>query len=212
MKKQEFIASLRARLGDLPRQDVEERIGFYSEMIDDGIEDGLTEVEAVGRVGSVEELAEQIQGVRSSVVFIEATDAPKGNQNRQRVNRPKRRLKTWEIVLLAVGSVVWVPLAIAALAVIFALYAVLWSVVISLWAVSVALFGGAVVGVLGGVFIIPMGHPAAGIAFVGAGLVCGGLAVLWFFVCKAATKGAAFLTRGICLGIGNCFRRREREL
>lgn len=37
MNKQEFLSSLRKQLPNLPRQDVNERIAFYSEMIDDRI-------------------------------------------------------------------------------------------------------------------------------------------------------------------------------
>ena len=46
MLKNEFMEQLRSRLVGLPSQEVEERLGFYSEMIDDRIEDGLTEEEA----------------------------------------------------------------------------------------------------------------------------------------------------------------------
>ena len=35
MNKQEYLERLRRGLSELPIEDVEERIGFYSEMIDD---------------------------------------------------------------------------------------------------------------------------------------------------------------------------------
>ena len=35
MTKHEFIAELRTRLSEFPRQEVEERLDFYGEMIDD---------------------------------------------------------------------------------------------------------------------------------------------------------------------------------
>ena len=198
MTKQEFLTRLRTRLGGLPREDVEERLSFYGEMIDDGMEDGLTEEEAVAKVGAVDGVASRIP---------EEFPLPFA----QKKSRPKRSMKTWEIVLLAVGAVVWVPLAIAALAVVFSLYAVLWSVIVSLWAGFAALIGGAVGGILGGAAIAAMGIPLSGLALVGAGLVCAGVTVLWFFGCKAATKGAALLTKGIFVGIGKCFGRKERK-
>ena len=43
MSKQEFLAALEEGLSGLPREDVDERLGFYSEMIDDRMEDGLPE-------------------------------------------------------------------------------------------------------------------------------------------------------------------------
>ena len=39
MNKQEFLAELRKRLSGLPQADIEERIVFYSEMIDDRTEE-----------------------------------------------------------------------------------------------------------------------------------------------------------------------------
>ena len=46
MNKQEFIALLRKGLSGLPQKELEERLTFYSEMIDDRIEEGLTETTA----------------------------------------------------------------------------------------------------------------------------------------------------------------------
>ena len=60
MKKSEFIEALRGRLQGIPREDLEERLAFYEEMIDDRIEDGLSEEEALAAVGSVESVAEAI--------------------------------------------------------------------------------------------------------------------------------------------------------
>ena len=53
MTKIEFILSLSRALQGLPQSDVTERLEFYNEMIDDRIEDGLSEEEAVAAIGSV---------------------------------------------------------------------------------------------------------------------------------------------------------------
>ena len=59
MSKQEFLAQLRKGLSGLPQDDIEERLTFYSEMIEDRMEDGLSEDEAVSSVGSVDEIVSQ---------------------------------------------------------------------------------------------------------------------------------------------------------
>lgn len=59
MKKQEFLSALKSGLSGLPRQDVEDRLNFYSEIIDDRMEEGLSEEEAVSAVGSVDEIVAQ---------------------------------------------------------------------------------------------------------------------------------------------------------
>lgn len=59
MSKQEFLEPLRRGLSGLPREDIEERLKFYSEMLEDRMEEGLSEEEAVSAAGSVDEIVAQ---------------------------------------------------------------------------------------------------------------------------------------------------------
>lgn len=197
MTKQEFLTALRERLCGLPKQDVEERLGFYSEMIDDRIEDGCTEEEAVLAIGSVDGIATQI-----------IADIPLTKIAKESI-KPKKRFKAWEIVLLALGSPIWLSLAIAAAAVILSLYVVLWSVIISVWSVFAALVACAFGGIAAGAIFAVSGNGIAGGAVIGAGLVCAGVSVFLFFGCRAATKGILLLTKQMALGIKKCFVRKE---
>ena len=122
-----------------------------------------------------------------------------------KVKRP-----AWEIVLLVLGSPVWASLLIAAIAVIFAVYVSLWAVIISLWSV-VAVFGGSALGgAVMGVVQLCNGNLPAGVALIGAGLVCAGLAILWFFLCRITTRGMITATKALWLRMKNSFRK-ERE-
>ncbi len=197
MNKQEFIENLRAKLSNLPDEDIEERIGFYSEMIDDRMEEGLSEEEAVLQIGSENEIEEQIPA---------DTSLPKQTE----INRKsKKRLKVWVIVLLALGSPIWLSLAIAAFAVLLSLYAVLWSLIASLWAVFASLIACVLAGVGAGILVICHGNVFAGIALIGAGILSAGLSIFLFFGCLAATKGTVWLTKRIALWIKNCFVKKE---
>lgn len=100
MDKQEFLSKLRAKLSGLPQKDLEERLSFYSEMIDDRIEEGLSEETAVKELGTVDEVAGQI-----------IADIPLSKLVKERI-KPKRALNVWEIVLLAIGSPIWLSLII----------------------------------------------------------------------------------------------------
>jgi uncharacterized membrane protein len=60
MNKQEFLTALWKQLSEVPSEDVEESLDYYSEMIEDRMESGMTEEEAVAAVGSVEDAAKQI--------------------------------------------------------------------------------------------------------------------------------------------------------
>ena len=197
MNKQEFLTQLRKGLSGLPQNDIDERIVFYSEMIDDRIEEGLFEEEAVAQVGSVDEIVAQI-----------IAETPFTKIAKERI-KPKRQLKTWEIVLLALGSPIWFSLAIAAISVVFSLYVSLWSVVISFWAVFVSLAACSVGGLVASAILAIFGKGLAGVAMFSAGLICGGLSIFTFFGCKAATKGVIILTEKIAVGIKNCFIKKE---
>ena len=68
MSKQEFLALLREGLSGLPREDAEERLAFYGEMIDDLMEDGMTEEDAVARIGPVDSVVSLSSGEQAKVV------------------------------------------------------------------------------------------------------------------------------------------------
>lgn len=198
MRKQEFLDTLRSRLSGLPQQELEERLAFYGEMIDDRMEEGLSEAAAVSDIGSVDTVASQI-----------IADIPFAKIAKEKI-KPKRRLRAWEIVLLALGSPIWLSLAIAAFAVILSVYVVIWSVIISLWAVFGSLIGCAVGGFAAGIGFAISLNSLGGVALIGAGLVCAGLAIFLFYGCKEATKGTALLTQKIALGIKKCFVGKEK--
>ena len=187
MNKEAFLKKLRKSLSGLPPKETEEQLSFYSEMIDDRMEEGLSEEEAVLAVGPIEALA------------------PIANKK----EKTGRQLKAWEIVLLALGSPIWLALLISAAAVVFSVYVSLWSVVVSLWAVFGGLAGGSLGCVLGGAVIACTGDAASGIAAIGAGITCAGLTIFTFFGCMAATKGMAKLTVITCKWIKGLFRKKE---
>ena len=193
MNKPDFMNELRTRLAGLPQEEVEERLAFYSEMIDDGIEEGLDEAAAIAQIGSVDKIASQI-----------LSDIPFSKIAKDKIKR-QRRLRAWEIVLLALGAPIWLSLGIAAFAVALSLYAVLWSLVVSAWAVFAALAGCALGGTVAGIVVsLGMSLPV-GIALIGASLVSAGLSVFAFLGCAAATRGTVLLTRKMALGIKKCF-------
>ena len=197
MTKQEFLEDLKSGLSGLPQEDIDERIDFYSEMIDDKIEEGILETEAVASIGNVQDIVSQI-----------VAEAPILKLVKERV-KPKTKLKPLEIVLLAVGSPIWFSLLVAFLAVVLSLYISLWAVIISLWAVFVSLIASSFAGLVGGAVLSLTGNGASGLALMGVSLVVLGVGILFFFACKAATKGILILTKKIALCFKNALLRKE---
>lgn len=60
MKKVEFLVKLREALEALPSEEQIRSVAFYEEVLDDRIEDGMDEEEAVAALGTVEDIARRI--------------------------------------------------------------------------------------------------------------------------------------------------------
>ena len=60
MTKNEFLAELKERLAGLSEADLNRSMDYYAEMIEDRMEDGLSEEEAVKEVGTPAAIAEEI--------------------------------------------------------------------------------------------------------------------------------------------------------
>lgn len=184
MKKEEFLAELKLSLKGLRKREIAERIAFYSEMIDDRIEEGLTEEEAVAKIGSIPELTEQT-GVKDN-------------------NQSKGKLKT---TLIIVGSPLWLALIIVVVSVVFSLIVsacavaislvvVVWAVLIALWATVLALFVSGIACVLALILYAIFSNPAIGVMYCGVGVFCMGLSVFVFYAVLWLTKKSWILTKG----------------
>ena len=175
MNKQEFISELEKALAGLPKDDVLERLSFYGELIDDRVEDGLSEEEAVAEAGPADEVAKQI-----------LADIPLQKLVRERITG-RRRMGAWEIILLVLGFPLWFPLLVVALVLVLCAYVVIWALIVCLWAVFVSFIAGAVGGVAAGVLQFIKGYRREGVMLIGAGVLLAGLSVFMFFACRAAT-------------------------
>ena len=197
MTKQIFFAELQARLNGLPQEEIGERLRFYSEMIDDRMEEGDTEDQAVDAIGSIDDIAAQILAEYPLIKIV-----------KDKV-KPNHSLKAWEIMLIILGFPVWLPLLIAAFAILLSVYIVIWSIDVSVWAADLA-FALCVPGCIVMAFMYwAQGNAAAGLAALGAGLFMAGCTILLFYGSLWVTKGIVLLTRGILLGIKKSFIGKE---
>lgn len=183
MNKNEFLAALRAGLDGLPQGDIDNYGEYYAEMIDDRVEDGLTEQEAVADIGELDAILQQILGDASLTQLV-----------RVRAKRA-RALTAWEIILLILGSPIWLPLGITAIAVAIMLYIVAWALIVSLYAVDLSL-AAAWLCLWVNIFIcIAAANSGAAVFSFGIGLACAGLAVLSFFGFNQITKSLVALSK-----------------
>lgn len=183
MKKKEFLKELESRLNGLPEEDIKARLQFYEEMIDDRMEEGKTEEEAVADIGTIDAVVEDI-----------AKDTPLLTLVKERV-KPKRNIKAWEIVLIAVGFPIWLPLLIVAFVLLIVGYILLWILAIVSYAVETALIGAIIYGYFS-FFASGFNY-----GYLAIGIIATGLSIFMMFGCIGATKLNIKLTKAIALSI-----------
>ena len=193
MNKSDFLTALREKLNGVPEEDINKSLDFYGEMIDDRVEDGMSEEEAVEALGSMEEIINQILSEVSLPKLV-----------KEKV-RPKQTLKAWEVVLLVLGAPVWVPIVLALCSVVLSCYLVVWVMIISLYALdlSVAFSGLAMVATAFAALV--QGQFAVFGMMFGCGLMAVGLSILLFFGFNLVTKGILWLSKKILIGIKGLF-------
>ncbi len=181
MNKEQFLSAIKIKIQGLPQSDIEKSLDYYAEMLDDRIEEGMTEEQAVAALGSVDKIVAQI-----------LTDIPLPRLVQEKV-RPSRALRTGEIILLILGAPVWLPLVLTVIALFLTAYLVLWTAVAVLYTLD---FSALFCGVAGVFSIFPFtlsGNLLQGVFLVGSGLVAIGVGLLFLFVCN---KVSALILRG----------------
>ena len=186
MKKKEFLSELEKRLAGLPKADIDERLEFYSEMIDDRVEEGKTEEEAIRDIGSIDEVVDQI-----------AQDTPLAKLVKERM-RPKKKVSPLVIVLLILGFPLWLPLFLVLIVLGLVFCLVLWILVIAAYAVEVGLLGYGIVGLIS--FFAHMSQGEVILLNLAVSLLGFGGTLVFFFVCIAATKLNAKITKKVLVG------------
>lgn len=182
MTKSDFLHRLRQGLSGLPQSDVDGRIMFYSEMIEDRIEEGMSEEEAVAGVGSIDDIIADAVG-----------DTPLSRIVKEKV-RPKRDMRGWETALIVLGFPLWFSLLISLSAIILSVYIIILSLILVIWVVEFSFFAASLAGAALSVVYFIHGSPIAAIAAIGVGAFSAGITVFLFLGCISATKGVWSLT------------------
>ena len=196
MNKAEFLDTLQKKLFQLPEEEIEKSRNFYGEAIDDRVEDGMTEEEAVAAIGDINNVVEQI-----------LLDMPLPTLVKTRI-KPDRALRTLDIVLLILGFPLWFPLVIAFSATALVIYLTIWIVILSLFLVVISLGAAGIISLLIGILRLSTGL-ASTLAAIGAGLFCIGLCTLSFFPAKTLTTALVSLTAKVARKIKSVFIKKE---
>lgn len=167
MNKNEFINALRKRLKYMPKEDLEDAVAYYTELIDDM---ELTEDEDVTqKLGQPQDIARDILG----------ECAKKAADNQAENKSVKSSTKTVWLTLLLIASLpVSLPLAFAAIVVIF----VILVVIIALFIAFIAVVLSGIIALIGSIFIGGLGNK---LVSLGTSLLLIGIGIFGFNGIKA---------------------------
>ena len=196
MDRYEFLYELRSKISQLPEVEIEKHLSYYQEMIDDRIEDGMTEEEAVASLEAVSVIAERI-----------LLDTPITTLVKTKV-KPKKGWSVAAIAAVVLGSPVWIAILVALAAVAFTLFVAFWAVAISIAAAMAAVVLTGIGLLIAPIFMISSGLPVAMLCFA-AGLGVIGIALLGFVGVKYLAKGIVSLGKLTIRGIKSVFIRKE---
>lgn len=196
MNRYEFLYELKTKLSQLPESEIDKHLAYYEEMIDDRMEDGMTEEEAVASLEDVSVIAERILQDTPIVTLVKTKV------------KPKNGWTTAAVVAAIIGSPIWVSLLVALVAVVISVFIAFWAVVISIAAAMVAIILAGLALLIAPIFMISAGLPVAMMCFA-AGLGVVGIALLGFVGVKYLAKGIIFLCKAMFRGVKSIFIRKE---
>ena len=191
MNKKEFLSTLEDRLYGLPKKDIEDRLNFFEEIIDDKMSEGKSEEQAVYEIGNIEDIVLDITKETPLVKLV-----------KEKV-KPKRKVRGWEIALLILGFPLWLPLLITFFVLLFVLYLLVWVMVIVSYSVEISFIASMVASIVS--FFAYFSHGTFNASALGLAIGCLGLAILMYYVCKIATKATIKLSSKILVRIKKSF-------
>jgi len=168
MTKLEFIEELKQRLFKLSDNEVNKAVSFYSENIDDKMESGYTEEEAVATL--------DIDKIVSELLV----DTPLASliQKRIKASYKKSGNKTLWIVLAICGFPFWFPICAAIAAVAVAVFVIFWALAFSFLVMAAAFLLAGLAGTFYGIYICFAVGPVPGLFITGSCIALFGLGIV----------------------------------
>lgn len=179
MTKQEYLAELRAALSDLSAEEASRACAFYEEMIDDRVEAGEDERDAVA--------AMEPPAVAAARIMDEMPVVPRAlarAQGRRRSGCGTALL--WAAVVA--GSPLWLSLLAAALAFVLCGVVVLCLPFVMAWVLSVAFLACMPVALFAAACAVAAGSGVVALLDVGVGLGMGGAGLLMLLAALFVTR------------------------
>lgn len=171
-KSEEFLQQLKSALAHLPYSEVERVVSYYSENVQDKIEDGVSEEEAIASFGNLDEIVSMIEEEVTITSIVKDKVIKKSKDSN--VN------KILIGIIAVLGIPLWIGLGGLAIGLGIGFLAVFWSIPFALGSMYISLAFTSVSGIFIGFIRMFTFEFATGIAYFGVGVIASGLVVMFF--------------------------------
>lgn len=180
MNKAEFLNELSFCLQNMNDSEKNKFIIYYDEMLSDYVENGMTEEEAVGKIGDPKKIAEELLADYRSV----------------KINLPSTGIKGLNFILTIVGFPLWGSVLLAFILLVFSVYVIIWCVPFATGALSIGFFTTSIIGIVGSPFVI-LKNVSIGIMQLGTGIASVGISLLLGLATIGLSKKLIIITKNL---------------
>ncbi len=191
MDKDQFLKKLTVYLQKMNVGERTKFITYYDEMILDYMENGMSEGEAVSKIGNPKAVAEELLENYDSI----------------RINIPTTGSKMLNIILLVVGFPLWGSILLAIILLILSAYVVIWCIPITTGAGSIGFLATSIVGILGAPFIM-FSNTAVGIIQLGIGIAAIGIGLILGMITIQLSSTFVVITKNLNSKLLAMFKKR----
>lgn len=186
MKKDEFLKELARCIVSLPKSEIRTHLDYYSEVIDDRIEEGMTEEQAVASL-------EQVEVIAAKILIDHAKGIPHSNYKyKPPSKKDKVTVNPYKWIVVIFLTIICFPVLIGIIVAIIGVYIGFLGAIIGIYAAVISVAVAALSSFFGWIF---MSYRDVSYIIIscGLGLLFTGLSIFGFAGAKALT---AWIVKG----------------
>ncbi|OOM73630.1 hypothetical protein CLPUN_43840 [Clostridium puniceum] len=191
MNKEEFLRDLMKQLSSLGETECDKFLTYYDEMINDYIEDGYTESQAIDKIGDSKRIAKNIIEEQGSVILAESS-----------VGR-----KLFQIVLLILGFPLWGSILSVIIILALCAFIIILCIPLITGVIALAGFGGGLWSIVGSLFCLKQGLHIV-VTQIGFGILLLGISILCMWITQFSIVKFLNIMKLFIQGVASVFRKK----
>lgn len=191
MNKAEFLNELSFCLQNMDDSEKNKFIIYYDEMISDYIENGMSEEDAVNKIGVPKKIAKELLDDYGSV----------------KLNIPSTGSRGLNFIITVIGFPLWGSVLLSFILMVFSIYVIIWCAPVATGAGCVGFFATSIIGIVGSPFVMIKNVPI-GIMQLGTGIASIGISLLLGFATIDLSKKILIITKNLNIKLVGLFKKK----